>query len=45
MGPKVWIYIFMLQPEIDGNPVFGSQHLAAVTMSGEVIKPRLVESK
>lgn len=45
MGPKVWVYIFMLQPEIDGNPVFGSQYLAAVTMSGEVIKPRLVESK
>jgi hypothetical protein len=45
MGDKAWVYVFTLQPEIDGNPVFGSQYLAAVTMSGELIEPREVESK
>ena len=35
-----WVYVFDLAPIIDGNKLYGSAYMAAVTMSGKVIEPR-----
>ena len=44
LNDKTWVYIFKLEPRIDGNPVWGS-YMAAVTMSGVVIEPKEVVVK
>ncbi|WP_299599717.1 hypothetical protein [uncultured Microbulbifer sp.] len=37
-----WLYVFQLIPVIDGNRLFSSSYMAAVTMSGKVLEPQAI---